>query len=229
MNCLEFRRAIAVQPRELDARARQHREECPRCAQAFAEAMRFEALLDRSLAIAVPAELPDHILLRQTTQTRQRSSGRRHLVWRIAAGLLLSGGIGGVSWLALAPQETLAAMAVEHLSHEPMALTAQGVVPGVKVYESFERLGVALKRSPGAISYLRICPLGAKQSLHMVMQRPGGAVTLMFVPGATGKRRDFAEDDVLGREVPVGNGALLMLASSRSDFDSIEAEFRAAL
>jgi hypothetical protein len=229
MNCLEFRRAIAVQPRELDARARQHREECPRCAQAYAEAMRFEALLDRSLAIAVPAELPDRILLSQTTQTRQQTSGRRTLVWRFAAGLALAVGVGGVSWLALAPQESLAALSVEHLSHEPMALTAQGVVPGVEVHATFERLGVALQRSPGDISYLQICPLGLKRSLHMVMQKPAGAVTVMFVPGTTATRGDFAQGAVLGREVPMGNGVLLMLASSRGDFDAIEAGFRAAL
>jgi hypothetical protein len=229
MNCLEFRRAVAVQPRALDAQARQHREECPRCAKVHGEALRFEALLDRSLAIAVPVEMPDRILLNQTTQTRRQSSGRRALVWRIAAGLALAVGIGGVTWLALVPRETLAAMSVDHLRHEPMALTAQGVVSGVQVRDTFQRLGVALQRSPGDISYLQICPLGLKRSLHMVMQRPAGAVTVMFVPGATAARRDFAERDVLGREVSVGGGVLLMLASSRSDFDAIEAGFRAAL
>lgn len=229
MNCLEFRRTIAVQPRELDTRARQHREECPRCAQAHGEAMRFEALLDRSLAIPVPAELPDRILLNQTTQTRQQVSGRRNLIWRVAAGLALAVGVGGVSWLALAPQDSLAAVSVEHLRHEPMALTAQGTVPDVQVHDTFERLGVKLQRSPGDISYLQICPLGLKRSLHMVMQRPAGAVTVMFVPAATATRRDFAERDVLGREVPIGGGTLLMLASSRVDFDAIEAGFRAAL
>jgi hypothetical protein len=229
MNCLEFRRAIAVQPRELDTRSRQHREECPRCAKAHGEAMRFEALLDRSLAIAVPTELPDRILLSQTTQTRQQVSGRRALIWRVAAGLALAVGAGGVSWLALAPQDSLAAISVEHLRHEPMALTAQGVVSDVQIRDMFERLGVALQRSPGDISYLQICPLGLKRALHMVMQPPAGTVTVMFVPDSKAARRDFAERDVLGREVPIGGGTLLMLASSRSDFDAIEAGFRAAL
>lgn len=229
MNCLEFRRSIAVQPRQLDARARQHRDECPRCAEAHVQAMRFESMLERSLAVPVPNEAAERILLAQTTLSRQQSSMRRTLVWRIAAGLALTVGIASVSWLALGPQQSLAAMSVAHLSHEPMAWTVQGVVSGVEVRESFESLGVKLQQSPGDISYLRICPLGLRRSVHMVMQEPAGAVTVMYVPGEHSERREFTERDVLGREVPIGNGVLLMLASSRNDFDAIEAAFRAAL
>ena len=229
MNCLEFRRAIAVQPKQLDARARAHRDDCPRCAQAQVSALRFEAVLDRGLAIPVPTEWADRILLSQTTLARQQSFGRRALVWRIAAGVALSAGIASVSWLALAPQQSLAAISIQHLSHEPMALTAQGLVSGVKVRESFERLGVKLLQSPGDISYLKICPLGSHRSLHMVMQRPAGAVTVIYVPGERVARSDFAERELLGRELTVNGGALLMLAASRTDFDAIEAGFRAAL
>lgn len=229
MNCLEFRRAIAVQPRQLDARARQHRDECARCADAHVQALRFESVLDRGLAIPVPNEAIERILLAQTTLSRQQSSTRRALAWRIAAGVVLTVAVGSVSWLALAPRQSLAAMSVAHLAHEPMALTAQGVVPGVEVRETFARLGVKLQQSPGDISYLQICPLGLRRSLHMVMQEPAGAVTVMFVPGEHSERREFAERGVLGLEVPMGNGVLLMLANSRSDFDAVEAGFRAAL
>jgi Protein of unknown function (DUF3379) len=229
MNCLEFRRAIAVQPRQLDARARSHRDECARCAEALTRALRFEAVLDRGLAIPVPAELADRILLGQTTLSRQQASGRRALIWRMAAGLVLGAGVVGVSWLALTPQQSLAAISIDHLGHEPMALTAQRVISGVEVREAFARFGIQLQRSPGDIQYLQTCPLGGTRSLHMVMQKPGGAVTVMYVPGTRVNRRDFSEGAVLGREVAIGDGALVMLAASRNDFDAIEAGFRAAL
>ncbi|MDZ4812696.1 MAG: DUF3379 family protein [Pseudomonadota bacterium] len=230
MNCLEFRRAIAVQPKQLDATARAHRDECPRCAQAQISALRFEAVLDRGLAIPVPAEWADRILLGQTTMARQQSSGRRAVIWRIAAGLALTAGIASVSWLALAPQQSLAAISLQHLGHaEPMSLNAQGVVSGVALRESFERLGVKLLRSPGNFSYLKICPLGSRRSLHMVMQQRSGAVTVMYVPGERVARNDFAEHELLGREITVNGGALVMMAASRADFDAIEAGFRAAL
>ncbi len=229
MNCLEFRRAIAVQPKQLDASARAHRDECPRCAQAQIGALRFEAVLDRGLAIPVPAEWADRILLGQTTMARQQSSGRRTVIWRIAAGLALTAGIVSVSWLALAPQQSLAAISIQHLGHEPMSLSAQEVVSGVALRESFERLGVKLLHSPGTFSYLRICPLGSRRSLHMVMQQRSGAVTVIYVPGERVARNDFAEQDLLGREITVSGGALVMMAASRADFDAIEAGFRAAL
>lgn len=63
----------------------------------------------------------------------------------------------------------------------------------------------------------------------MVMQKPGGAVTVMYVPGAKAARGDFSQRGIIGREVPIGDGVLLMLASGSSDFDSIEAGFRAVL
>jgi hypothetical protein len=229
MNCLEFRRAIAVQPRQLDAAARAHRDGCPRCAEAYAKAMSFESLLDRSLAVEVPATLADQILLRQTTLDRQHNSGRRALVWRMAAGVALAVGVVGMSWLALGPQQTLAAMSVAHLSHEPMALTTQGTLPGVEVSRTFEQLGVHLRHTPVPISYLQICPLGLRRALHMVVQSPQGAVTVMYVPDAETTRRDFSERGVLGRELQVGKGVLVMLASSRDAFDGIEQGFRAAL
>jgi len=229
MNCLEFRRMLAVQPRQLDADARAHREECPRCAQAMQQAMAFESLLDRALEVPVPAALADQVLLRQATEQRQSRSGRQALVWRVAAGFALSAGVLGVSWLALGPQQTLAAMSVEHLGHEPMALTAQGVLSPAEVGAGFARLGVHLTHSPGAISYLQICSLGRHRAIHMVMQLPGGAVTVMYVPGTETPRGDFSERGVLGRELGLDHGVLLMLAADRSQFDMIEAGFREAL
>jgi hypothetical protein len=228
MNCLEFRRAIGAQPRQLDAEARRHRDECLRCADAHARALRFEAALDRGLAVPVPQGLADRILLGQTTLSRRQASGRRALVWRIAAGILLAVGVAGVGWLALAPRPSLAAITIEHLSHEPMALTARERVPPAKVRDAFARFGIALEHSPGDVHYLALCPIHGRRSLHLVLQKPDGAVTVMFVPGAEATRRDFADARVLGRELPLAGGALVMLAADRSDFDAIEAALRAA-
>ncbi len=231
MNCIEFRRCIVVQPRALDARARQHRDECARCAEAHAQALAFESLLDRSLAIPVPAALADRILLQQTLQTRVRSEGRRALIWRIAASVAIAVGVAGVSWLAIGPQQTLAAMSLRHLGHEPMALTTPGVLAGVEVNRIFQRLDVHLQQSPGDISYLRICPLGLLRTpaLHMVMPQAEGAVTVIYVPGARSARGEFEADGILGRELTLADGVLLMMASSRHNFDAIEQAFRAAL
>lgn len=229
MNCLEFRRALAVRPRQLDAGERAHRDECVRCAQAMQQALRFESLLERSLAIPVRADRADRILLAQTTQSRQQHFGRRRKIWRIAAAITLSIAVGGVSWLALAPQQSYAAMAMAHLDHEPMALVARDVVPGVRVRELFERVGITLQHSPGDLNFLRLCPVGGQQSLHMVIQRPSGPVSLIFVPNVKVRTHDFSEGKTFGREIAIGGGSLVMFAADRNEFAAIESGFRAAI
>lgn len=229
MNCLEFRRQIAITPRQLDARARGHREACPRCAEAQQRALVFEGSIDRALAIPVPAHLADQIILRQLTSARAERHGRGHLLMRIAAGVALSLGVATVSWLALAPTQSLAASAVEHLSHEPMALAAHAPIPEATVRAVFARVGNPLGELPGELSYLRICVLGKHNAIHMVMQKPAGAVTVMFVPGAAGRTQDIDIAGVRVRELAFGQGALLLMADSDQDFDQIQSQFGHAL
>ena len=229
MNCLEFRRQIAITPRQLDARARGHREACPRCAEAQQRALAFENCIDRALAIAVPANLADQIILRQLTSEQSKRSGRGQVMLRIAAGVALALGVATVSWLALAPTQSLAASAVEHLSHEPMALAVHAPIPEATVRAVFARVGYPLDAVPGEVSFLRICVLGKNNAIHMVMQKPAGAVTVMFVPGHSGKTQDFDIAGVRGRELAFAQGALLLMADDDRDFDQIEAQFANAL
>ncbi|MGD9582329.1 MAG: DUF3379 family protein [Lysobacterales bacterium] len=229
MNCLEFRRQIAITPRQLDARARGHREACPRCAEAQQRALVLEGSIDRALAIPVPAHLADQIILRQLTSARAERHGRGHMLMRIAAGVALSLGVATVSWLALAPTQSLAASAVEHLSHEPLALAAHAPIPEATVRAVFARVGNPLGELPGELSYLRICVLGKHNAIHMVMQKPAGAVTVMFVPGAAGRTQDIDIAGVRVRELAFGQGALLLMADSDQDFDQIQSQFGHAL
>lgn len=229
MNCLEFRRQIATTPRQLDARARGHREACPRCAEALQRALVFEGGIDRALAVPVPANLADQIILRQLTSARTERAGRGHVLMRIAAGVTLALGVATVSWLALAPTQSLAASAVEHLSHERMALAAHTPIPEATVRAVFARVGQPLGELPGDMSYLRVCVFGQHHALHMVMQQTSGAVTVLFVPGEAGRTQDFEIAGVRGREIAFGQGALLLMADSDQAFDQIESQFRHAL
>ena len=59
MNCVEFRRQLAIDPQATAADFVQHRAECPRCAEAHARSLAFENDFARALNIAVPAQLAD--------------------------------------------------------------------------------------------------------------------------------------------------------------------------
>ena len=77
MNCLEFRRQLAVDPKTRDAVFLQHKQECPRCAEAYARAMLFEASLAEAMAVPVPENLAERILFAQATEQRKQARVNR--------------------------------------------------------------------------------------------------------------------------------------------------------
>lgn len=229
MNCLDFRRAIGTDPRALGSEATQHRAQCPRCAEAHERALGFERALAAAVAIPVPEGLADRILLRQTTLAMHEPRLHAARWWQLAAAVVLSIGLAaGFGWRWFFANAALADLAVAHLAHEPFALSARSEVPDLEVLAMFAALGSPLQQSPGRMHYLNDCPLGSHMSVHMVMQRAGGAVTALYVPKVHEQRRDFERAGVRGRESTIGDGTLVLLAADAREFDAIESQFRIA-
>ena len=85
MNCVEFRRELGINPHSRAEEFLCHRAECPRCAAAAARAHAHEHELRRALAIDVPTQLADKLLLAQTTAAlHSRTRWRR--AWRSFCG-----------------------------------------------------------------------------------------------------------------------------------------------
>jgi hypothetical protein len=230
MNCLDFRRAIGTDPRNLDSAASAHRNECPRCAEAHERALGFERALAAAVAIPVPEGLAERILLRQTTAAMHEPRARRLAPWQLAAAGLFAIALGlGFGWRWFSASASLADLAVAHLAHEPFALSARDDVPELEVRAMFAALGSPLRATPGPVQYLNDCPIGDRMSVHMVMQRASGAVTALYVPRAHQARRDFERAGVRGRESTIGDGTLVLLAADAREFDAIESQFRSAL
>jgi hypothetical protein len=229
MNCLEFRRAIGTDPRGLDAAALAHRAACPRCSEAHERALQFERSLSAAMAIAVPDNLAERILLHQTTAVLHEPRARRMPVWSIAAACVVGIALAAtLAWRMFVANASLTDLAVAHLAHEPFALSARAEVDGNAVRAMFASLGVPIARSPGAVHYLNDCPLDGRISVHMVMQRDSGPVTAMYVPKLHEARRDFERAGVRGRESTLGDGTLILLAADAREFDAIESQFQYA-
>lgn len=226
MNCLEFRRELAARPLDLGTQAEAHRAACPACAEAWVRAAGFESRLQSVLAVPAPPALADRILLRQTTQVRHRS---RQGLSRLAAGLVMALGMIGIGYLGLRSEDSLAAVSVAHLGHEPFALQRTDLVAQADITRQFLAQGIALKAPLSGLTYLTRCPLGGRQSLHMVVQGAGGPVTVMYVPGHHHGAADFHEGQVVGRHRDIGSGTLVLLAPDGQAFDAIEAMFRGAI
>jgi hypothetical protein len=230
MNCLEFRRHLASDPRARQVDFIAHREQCGRCAEAQARALAFEDRLGRSLAVPVPEGLSDRVLLRQSTVAlRERRQGHRATAWRIAAVLALGIGVGSL-WVVSAPVQALPALAVGHLSHEPHALKATATVSLSELRARFAAREVGLVDDPGPVNYLNPCRLGRQSALHMVVQTADGPVTVYYVVGRVEPdRSNWQRDGLMGRSVPARDGTLVLLASSDRAFDALERNWIRAL
>lgn len=231
MNCLEFRRRLAAEPGSTADAFLAHRDACPRCAESWSRAQAFEATLTRALAVPVPEGLADRILLRQTTAVRQaRADTRRVVFQRLAAAVVLGAGLSLVWRHGIAPAQALPDLAVEHLEHEPYALSARAEVDPAQIEAAFVHLGVRLAARPDAVNYLQNCDLGEHRAVHMVVQRAEGPVTVLFVAVAPERTREvFERDGLKGRAVAMGTGTLVLLASHDAGFDSLEARWRTPL
>jgi hypothetical protein len=229
MNCLAFRRQLAVDPATRDPAFRAHREECGACAEASARADGFEQSLRRALSIPVPEGLAEHVLLRQTTDQRvtARRAGPGWLA--LAAAVVLSLAAGAVGYHYLAPRD-LGEMSVAHLPHEPQALTSRAEIPAERVREAFAHYQVALAEAPQRVNYVQNCRVGTSHAVHMVVQRDEGPVTVMFYADRKeAQRSDFRREGMAGRAVPMAQGTLVLLAAQERSFDALEAAWRESL
>ena len=229
MNCLEFRRELNIHPQSSAAEFVQHARACPRCAQAQAQALAFEAALGSALAIPAPSNLAESILLAQATQQRQeRQRWRRGGTWlAVAAVAVLAVGIG---WRVTRAQPLGDAAIAHMLGQEAPALAYTAPVAAEAVRAAFAQRGVNLPQVPADISYVQCCPVGKFKSVHMVMPRTNGPVTVMYlVDDRGGQRTDFAHAGWSGRSVPMDNGTLVMIGHDASQFDQVQREWQSAL
>ncbi|MEP7042791.1 MAG: DUF3379 family protein [Dokdonella sp.] len=234
MDCLEFRRLLGIDPRVGDSAARGHLDSCPFCADAHSRAQAFETRLAFAMSLPVPEGLADRILLAQLTGERQRQrTNRRRLGWvALAAAATLVIAIGVVRQQQRPTAAALSDLVAEHVTgpHERDALRRQAPLPDSMVRHAFADRGVELAAVPGGISYVNECPVGGYRSVHMVMPRDGEPVSVVYVTKhRVPDSEDFQRDGLKGREVPIADGTLVMLAQNSDSFGALEHSWRDAL
>jgi hypothetical protein len=233
MDCLELRRQLGTDPRLPDPAARAHLETCPGCRDAHARAQAFDARIAQALAIGVPEGFADRVLLAQLTAERHGSGKRRFrygwVALAAAAALVVAIGLarrGGGDAAGSLPD-----LVVAHVTGEERpALDLRAPLPSSDVARAFADRGVTLASVPPDVSYVQKCPVGSYKTVHMVMPRDGEAVSVLYVtryraPGVT----DFERAGLRGREVPIADGTLVMVAANTAPFAGLEHAWRDAL
>ncbi len=235
MNCSEFRRQLLIDPRSPELATAAQARVCDDAAARLTEALAFENQLEAALKVPVPAALVDRILAavpessgQAQPPARQRSAAR----WwplALAASLAVVALVSTSLLRAPNPTEALIVASVEHLSHEPYALTRTSRVPEPLVERMFTEAGLRVDEGSLVLNYLNRCPLEKRWSVHMVMQAPEGPVTVMYLPNEPRvERMDTRHETVAVRALPFADGALVLLAESNRDFDDIENAWHSA-
>ena len=232
MDCLDVRRQLQAAAANCDALVWEHLQTCSDCARAFGFDAGFGQALAAALAIPVPVDLAAQLIAAQRRAAAaaplRRRRAPRWLALAAAAALALALGI--VQWR---DAHSLPAQATAHVTaeHEAAALQARQPLPEARIEAAFDAHGLHLLAAPpSGIAYLANCSVGGSDGLHMVMDSSAGPVSVLYLRGRkVDACVDFHRDGLVGRIVPLADGALVMLAREDRDFDGIEAAWRNAL
>lgn len=236
MNCSEFRRRLLVEPRDPALAKAARAGVCADASQRLAAAIAFEDRIAEAVAVPVPPGLAERVLAALPAPAvgagdpgRWRRRPLRWLAAAAAVAVLALGLLWTLPQRIADPTEALLLASVEHLTHEPYALTRTSRVPPALANRVFAEANVRLDASVLELVYLNRCPLGGWRSLHAVVRAPEGPVTAMYVPYQAVERVDRRVETVAVRTIPLGGGALVLLAESNQDFDAVESAWYQAL
>ncbi|MBS0431960.1 MAG: DUF3379 family protein [Proteobacteria bacterium] len=224
MECLEFRRQLAADPRTREDAFLAHRDSCHAgCTEAWWRAQRLERRLDNALQIDAPAQLAERVLLAHATGLRLRTRRRWRVGLALAASLVVVLGAGFMAWRG-ANAESLPQLAIAHMrGPEAFALGLTEPVPAASLRAGFAARGVTLRELPQNAVYVHDCPVGPYRTVHLVFREGGKPVTALYFPDhAIAEARDFRRSGVQVREVPLQHGTLMMLGDDAQGFAAVE-------
>jgi hypothetical protein len=233
MECLEFRRRLAAEPGSRDPEFLAHRDGCHAgCTESWWRAQRLERQLRNVLQSAnTPEDLGERVLLAQATSLRGRARHRRQTGLALAASLLVALVVAGYAWnLRPADGGPLAGMAIAHVRSEAFSLTMTRPIDAAQMRPVFAKRGVVLRDVPAHAVFAADCRVGPYRAVHLVLRENGSPITALYVVGhRVADARDFSRAGWHGREVPIGNGTLVLLGNGSAGFAAAERALSSAV
>jgi hypothetical protein len=226
MECLEFRRRLTAEPGSRDPEFLAHRDGCHAgCIESWWRSQRFERQLRNVLqSVDAPEDLGERVLLTQATSLRGRARHRWQIGLALAASLLVALVVAGYAWnLRTTDGGPLAGMAIAHVRSEAFSLTMTRPIDAAQMRPVFAKRGVALRDVPAHAVFAADCRVGPYRAVHLVLRENGSPITVLYVVGhRIADARDFSRAGWHGREVPIGNGTLVLLGNGSTGFAAAE-------
>jgi len=218
MNCLEFRRLVLVDPRQMGDEARAHALECAGCRETLEKQREADDKLFAAMQVPVPDGLADRILV-----TREHAPARRRWAWGIAATLFLTTGLGliGRRYFAYDP---LGDEAIVHVAHEPESFTTVDPMANDYLPAALAEQGLKAVAALGQVTYTRVCPFDGRTARHLVVRMAQGPVTLFLMPDDPNKRRRSVTESggMAAVTMPAAKGTVAIVASTLAQAVAVE-------
>jgi hypothetical protein len=210
VDCRHARLHIGADPRQLMAEVAVHVEGCAACRRFRGEMQ----MLDGNVHAAL--ELP----LANFRRPAQRQPARR---FALAASVLLGIMIAGGVWL-FRPSTALAGEVVAHVEEEADSWNQHEPLPAAEIARILDTAKAQFD-SPYPVVYGYPCPFRGARVAHLVLQTPGGTVTVMLIPHEHLRRRtEFSRDGMTGALLPAGKGSVALLTRDGAVPDALAAE-----
>ena len=233
MECLEFRRRLSADPGSRDPEFLAHRDTCHAgCTESWWRAQRFERQLRNVLqSPGAPGDLDERVLLAQATSLRGRVRHRWQFGLALAASLLVALVVAGYAWnLRAADGGPLAGLAIAHVRSEAFSLTMTRPIDATQIRPVFANRGVTLHDVPTHAVFAADCRVGPYRAVHLVLRENANPITALYVVGyRIAGARDFSRAGWHGREVPIGNGTLVLLGNGNAGFAAAERALSSAV
>jgi hypothetical protein len=227
MNFSEFKQLLGADPHNRDPAFLHARDSSPEFREAAAQADRFEAKLERAVAVDLPKDLFAQI---GKIPLQVEDQGANRSTWwpvAIAASLLLVIGAAGLSWKMSSPWNTVQEYVVDHYRHDGpsmLARTGEDLTTGVR--EMLAPFGIdATPQFAGIVDVMKVCPTPDGKGLHMILVTERGPITVIYMPGTSvtdGERLVFDDKEATLVLMPKGSAAIVGGSNQQvSDFHGL--------
>lgn len=214
MDYSEYQRLLGADPRNRDPAFLRARESSPEFRDAAAVADRFEAQLERALALEPPVDLIGE--LSRIPLLDERGS-RGHRAWwpiAMAASVLLVVGAAGLVWKMQPAWDTVPDYVVDHYRHDGAMLLARADGHAVvEVSDMLAAFGVqAAPELAGIVNVVKSCPTPDGKGVHMVVNTDRGLLTVIYMPETSvtdGERLAFDDREALLVALPRGSAVII--------------------
>lgn len=223
MDELEFRRRLLSNPATIDDEVIRQLAADPDKQRLQHELLLLDQHLKASLAVPVPTDLADRLMLSQGLLEHKKIRQRRWFMGMAASLLLVAGLVHQRDHLYPWPDD-VAGHALAHVYHEMDQLEDHNTLVDISTVNLLlADLGGKLSSWPGTIRYASFCHFQGTRSLHLIFNTAQGPVTVFVLPKNHGLQQhgDFSDAQFHGHNMQLAKADLVLVAGKNQPLSAM--------